>query len=79
VSLIKSMEVAGHPVARLEQVIGGERQARLLQAADEFRERLAGRIIWNVTSTAAGGGVAEMLQVLMGYVEDLGIAIGWNR
>jgi trehalose synthase len=30
-----------------------------------------------VNSTAAGGGVAEMLQVLVGYVQGLGISIGW--
>jgi hypothetical protein len=34
---------------------------------------LAGRTIWNVNSTAVGGGVAEMLQALVGYVTDLGI------
>ena len=38
---------------------------------------LAGRTIWNVHSTAAGGGVAEMLQVLVGYVQDVDIPIGW--
>ena len=38
---------------------------------------LAGRAVWNVNSTAAGGGVAEMLQVLVGYVQHLGIRIGW--
>jgi hypothetical protein len=38
---------------------------------------LAGRTIWNVNSTATGGGVAEMLQVLVGYVSDLDIPIGW--
>ncbi|HEY6315965.1 MAG TPA: glycosyltransferase [Streptosporangiaceae bacterium] len=38
---------------------------------------LAGHTIWNVNSTAAGGGVAEMLQVLVGYVQDLDISIGW--
>ena len=38
---------------------------------------LAGRTIWNVNSTATGGGVAEMLQVLVGYVQDLDIPIGW--
>ena len=76
-SLVKSVQVAARPAARLEQVVGGERQARLLRAADEFRARLGGRTIWNVTSTAAGGGVAEMLQVIVGYVEDLDIAIRW--
>jgi trehalose synthase len=38
---------------------------------------LAGRTIWNVNSTATGGGVAEMLQALVGYVSGLGIPIGW--
>ena len=76
-SLVGSVEVAGHPVARLVPVIGGERQARLVQAADEFRQRLAGRTVWNVSSTAVGGGVAEMLQVLVGYVQDLDIPIRW--
>jgi trehalose synthase len=77
VSLAEPVTVTRRPVARLESVIGGERQARLVQAADQFRERLAGRTIWNVSSTAVGGGVAEMLHVLAGYVEDLGIPIRW--
>ena len=76
-SLVESVEVAGRSVARLGPVIGGERQARLVQAADEFRRRLAGRTIWNVSSTAVGGGVAEMLHVLVGYVQGFGIPIRW--
>ena len=76
-SLVESVEVARRPVARLESVIGDQRYARLVQAADGFRERLAGRTIWNVSSTAVGGGVAEMLHVLVGYVQDLDIAIRW--
>ena len=76
-SLVRSVKVAGHPVDRLEPVIGGARYARLVRVADELREQLADRIIWNVSSTAVGGGVAEMLQVLVGYVQDLGIPIRW--
>lgn len=76
-SLVESVAVARRLVARLGPVIGGERHARLIQAADEFRERLAGRTIWNVNSAAVGGGVAEMLQVLVGYVQDLDIPIRW--
>jgi len=76
-SLVKTVQVEPHPVGRLERVIGAEREARLVLAAEAFRARLGKRTIWNITSTAAGGGVAEMLQVLVGYVEELGIAIGW--
>jgi len=77
VTLVHSVEVPRRPVSRLEPVIGAPRYADLARAADQVRQMLAGRTIWNVNSTAAGGGVAEMLQVLVGYVQDLGIAIGW--
>ncbi len=78
VSLVKSVAVARRPVAQLEPVIGGERHAGLVRAADQFRKRLAGRTIWNVSSTAVGGGVAEMLHVLTGYAQDLDIPVRWS-
>jgi trehalose synthase len=77
VSLLHAVDVPRLPVSRLEPVIGASRYAELTQAADQVRQILGGRTIWNVNSTAAGGGVAEMLQVLVGYVQDLGIPIGW--
>ena len=76
-SLVESVNVTRHPAARLESVIGAERYARLTGAADKFREQFAGRTIWNVSSTAVGGGVAEMLHVLVGYVQDFDIPIRW--
>ncbi len=33
--------------------------------------------MWNVNSTAMGGGVAEMLQVLVGYILGVGVAVRW--
>src|SRR4051794_1723517 len=65
------------PVERLAAVVGADRYARLRSAAADFRAGFAGRTIWNVNSTAVGGGVAEMLQALVGYVEDLDVAIRW--
>jgi trehalose synthase len=76
-SLLHAVEVPRLPVSRMEPVIGSLRYAELTQAAGQVRHMLAGRTIWNVNSTAAGGGVAEMLQVLVGYVSDLDISIGW--
>jgi trehalose synthase len=78
VHLVRTVEVPGHPVTRLEPVIGPERLARLVRAGGQFRQRLAGRTVWNVSSTAVGGGVAEMLYVLLGYVQDLGIPVRWR-
>ena len=76
-SLVKVVEVPRRPVSLLEPIVGGQRYLRLVEAADHVRRQLAGRTIWNVNSTATGGGVAEMLQVLVGYVSDLDIPIGW--
>jgi trehalose synthase len=65
-------------VSELEPVIGPERYARLVTAAAKFRQRLGPRSIWTVSSTAVGGGVAEMLQVLVGYAAGLEIPIQWT-
>jgi trehalose synthase len=78
VSMIHPVEVPARPVERLRSVVGDGRYARLVVAAKGFRKRLAHRTIWNVNSTATGGGVAEMLQALVGYVEDLDIPIRWS-
>jgi len=77
VSLVKVVEVPRRPVSLLEPIVGGQRYLRLVETANQVRQKLAGRTIWNVNSTATGGGVAEMLQVLVGYVSDLDIPIGW--
>ena len=38
---------------------------------------LAGARVWNVSSTAAGGGVAEMLHMLVGYCLGSGVDTRW--
>ncbi len=76
-SLLQTVEVPRRPVSMLEPVIGAQRYGEMARGANQLRPALAGHTIWNVNSTAAGGGVAEMLQVLVGYVQDLDIPIGW--
>jgi hypothetical protein len=77
VALLRAVAVPRRPIAALEPVIGGERYARLTAGAARFLDRMAGRTVWNVSSTAVGGGVAEMLQALVGYVRDLDIPVRW--
>src|SRR5437879_7189639 len=38
---------------------------------------LAGRVVWNINSTAVGGGVAEMLQSLLAYARGAGLDARW--
>jgi trehalose synthase len=74
---LRNVAVPQRAVAQLKSVIGAERYEQLSAAGLEFRRRIGGRVVWNVNSTAAGGGVAEMLTALIGYVEDFDIDIRW--
>ena len=58
--------------------------AHLAAAAGELKTeaasivpRLAGRTIWHVSSTATGGGVAELLPPVIRLLRDLGISTEW--
>ncbi len=56
----------------------GEAQERALDAlAGHARADLAGHTLWNVSSTATGGGVAEMLRGLVGYARAAGVDTRW--
>ncbi len=41
------------------------------------KRALNGRVIWNVNSTAKGGGVVEMLRPLLGYSRGAGVDARW--
>jgi trehalose synthase len=62
---------------RLEPLIGPERVEALIVAAAALRALLGRRRIVNVNSTATGGGVAEMLGTLLGYVRGIGLDADW--
>jgi trehalose synthase len=74
---LHEVEVQAIDAARLEPLIGTERMERFEQTADVVRETLAGSSVLNVNSTAAGGGVAEMLQTLLSYARGAGIDARW--
>src|SRR5262249_60520757 len=78
VTLLSDVSTRPLPLSRLESVIGRERYERLVSVGTSLQNRLGERTIWNVNSTAVGGGVAEMLQVIVGYVAGFGIPIRWT-
>ncbi len=65
------------PPDRLEDVLGRARLSSFLQAARKVREQIDGATIWNVNSTAVGGGVAEMLRALLPWARGAGVDIRW--
>ena len=74
---VREIDVALRPLSRFEPLVGPQRFADLHRAAIAAGQRLAGRTVWNISSTATGGGVAEMLHVLVGYIQDTGIDVRW--
>lgn len=62
---------------RLAPLVGEERVGGLEEEAARVRGFLDGRRVLNLSSTAHGGGVAEILHTLLGYVRHMGIETAW--
>ena len=77
-SVLTDVAVASLPVERFRSIMGDDGYAAFAQAADESRELFEGRVVWNVNSTARGGGVAEMLISLLAYTRGVGIDARWE-
>jgi len=52
--------------------------ARLQRGIESAQPVFDGRTVWNVNSTAHGGGVAEMLRPLLGYARGAGVSAHWK-
>ena len=58
-------------------LVGEERVERVKELAGVIHGAIGARAIWNINSTAMGGGVAEMLRSLLRYARGLGIQARW--
>jgi trehalose synthase len=65
-----------HP-ERFRSVLSAEGRAEFERAIERGQQLLGGRVLWTVNSTARGGGVAEMLRSLIGYVRAAEIDARW--
>jgi trehalose synthase len=65
------------PLAKLAGMLPGAQAARFGADVADAAAALAGRAVWNVSATAAGGGVAEMLYSLLGYLRTAGVDARW--
>jgi trehalose synthase len=74
---LQEVHIAPRPIERFEGLVDVGVVAALQQHARELREQLGGHAVWNVNSTAVGGGVAEMLGPLLAYSRGAGIDARW--
>ncbi len=69
--------VSARSIEPFVELLGAERIESVKARAQELRSTLGTRAIWNINSTATGGGVAEMLRSLLRYSRGLGIDVRW--
>ena len=75
--MLEMVEVAPHPPERFESVLEPQPFEKLAGGIHEARELLGERTVWNVSSTAKGGGVVELLLPLIGYAKGAGVDARW--
>jgi trehalose synthase len=77
--MVAAREVHVPPLSleRMRGLIDPEDWEQLEAGLSAGRSLLSGRELWNVNSTAAGGGVAEMLWSWVGLARGLDIAMRW--
>jgi trehalose synthase len=77
-SVLESVAVGRLPLERFETVLPADRYEAIRAAAERARDQLTGRVVWNLNSTARGGGVAEMLVSLLAYARGAGVDARWT-
>ncbi len=74
---IVHVPVAPLPWERFREVLDVDQAEALGRTAIRAQRLLAGRVVWNVNTTAHGGGVAEMLTSLIAYTRGAGVDARW--
>src|SRR5690348_17221875 len=74
---LQHIPVAALDPSRFASVSTPEDYEGLLELIDRAARELRGRVIWNVNSTATGGGVVELLRPLLGYCRGSGVDARW--
>ncbi|MEA2404694.1 MAG: trehalose synthase [Thermoleophilaceae bacterium] len=77
VTPIQHVEVSPLPIERFAEVLTAEQEENRERTVARAQHSLAGRVVWNVNSTAFGGGVAEMLRSLVAYSRAAGADARW--
>jgi trehalose synthase len=71
------VDISSMDPGRFRSVLPPERVEEFERGVEEARELLDGRVVWNVNSTAHGGGVVELLRPLISYARGAGVDARW--
>jgi trehalose synthase len=71
------VEISPMSPERFRGVLPAERFEEFERGARDARELLAGRAVWNINSTASGGGVVELLRPMIAYARGVGVDARW--
>ena len=74
---IQHVPVAALPWERFKEVLEADQAEALERTVTRAQRLLGGRVVWNINSTARGGGVAEMLTSLIAYTRGAGVDARW--
>ena len=74
---VEEVVIAPETITRFGTLLDAGQMREADAVARATARRLEGRAWWNVNSTAAGGGVAEMLPSLLAYARGAGIDARW--
>jgi trehalose synthase len=75
--VLQNVPIAPLAPERFSAVLTDEQAQAFQRVLDDAGRVLAGRVVWNVNSTATGGGVAEMLRSLLAYARGAGVDARW--
>src|SRR6201995_5648910 len=76
-SALQHVSVDAMAPERFAPVLSPGEYEALLGLVGQAARELHGRVIWNVNSTAKGGGVVEVLRPLLGYGRGAGVDARW--
>jgi trehalose synthase len=71
------VEISPKDTTRFRSVLPADRFEEFERVSEEVRELLDGHVVWNINSTAQGGGVVELLQSLVAYARGVGVDARW--
>jgi trehalose synthase len=75
--LVNYLNVPARELEPVAALYGAAEMQTVRAAVTRLLAALRGRIVWNVNSTARGGGVVELLRSLVGYARGTGVDCRW--